>query len=122
MFGPRPRGMWYLVLVAATNVGIGPSNAKAEATGVAAPHETPYEWHLPRGFPAPAVPSNNPMSTVKVDLGRRLFFEPKLSVTGRYSCASCHDPTKAYTDGRSVALGANGDSLPHSSMSLINVA
>ena len=62
------------------------------------------------------------MSSAKVALGRRLFFEPRLSVTGTYSCASCHDPAKAYTDGRPFAVGARGDSLPHSAMSLINVA
>jgi cytochrome c peroxidase len=81
-----------------------------------------YEWHLPRGFPTPAVPADNPMSSAKVALGRRLFFEPGLSVTGTYSCASCHDPAKAYTDGRPFAVGARGDTLPHSSMALINVA
>src|SRR5689334_14271683 len=82
----------------------------------------PYEWHLPRGFPVPAVPQDNPMSSAKVALGRRLFFETRLSVTGKYACASCHDPAKAYTDGRAHAVGAHGDELPHSSMSLINAA
>jgi cytochrome c peroxidase len=84
--------------------------------------DVPYDWHLPRGFPTPAVPPDNPMSSAKVALGRRLFFESRLSVTGKYSCASCHDPAKAYTDGRSHAVGAHGDELPHSSMSLINAA
>jgi len=62
------------------------------------------------------------MSAAKVALGRRLFFEPRLSVTGRYSCASCHDPAKAYSDGRALAVGATGDTLTHSAMSLVNVA
>ena len=61
-----------------------------------------YEWHLPRGFPTPAVPADNPMSNAKVALGRRLFFEPRLSITGQYSCASCHEPGKAYSDGRAL--------------------
>lgn len=109
---PRARGMRLLMWAAV-----------ACTIGTADPASGPsFEWHLPRGFPTPAVPADNPMSTVKVDLGRRLFFEPRLSVTGRYSCASCHDPAKAYTDGRPVAIGANGDALPHSAMSLINVA
>ncbi|MBV8806478.1 MAG: c-type cytochrome [Sinobacteraceae bacterium] len=77
---------------------------------------------MPRGFPTPAVPADNPMSNVKVTLGRRLFFEPRLSVTGRYSCASCHDPAKAFTDGRGRAVGATGETLAHSAMSLVNVA
>ena len=81
-----------------------------------------YVWHLPRGFPVPAVPADNPMSRAKVELGRRLFFDPRLSVTGRYSCASCHDPARSYSDGRSVAVGATGQTLPHNAMALVNVA
>jgi cytochrome c peroxidase len=81
-----------------------------------------YEWHLPRGFPTPAVPADNPMSSAKVALGGRLFFEPQLSSTGKYSCASCHEPARAYSDGRALAIGATGQKLTHSAMSLINVA
>ena len=81
-----------------------------------------YVWRLPRGFPTPAVPPDNPMSEEKVALGRRLFFEPRLSVTGRHSCASCHDPALSFTDGRPVATGALGDALPRSAMTLVNVA
>ena len=81
-----------------------------------------YVWHLPRGFPTPAVPADNPMSESKVALGQRLFFEPRLSVTGAYSCASCHDPARSFSDGRSLAVGATGERLPHSAMALVNVA
>ncbi len=81
-----------------------------------------YVWHLPRGFPTPAVPADNPMSESKVALGRRLFFEQRLSLTGAYSCASCHDPARSFTDGCSVAVGATGEPLPHSAMALVNVA
>jgi cytochrome c peroxidase len=68
------------------------------------------------------VPANNPMSVAKVALGQRLFFETRLSVSGRYSCASCHDPARSFTDGRPHAVGATGVGLPDSSMALINVA
>ena len=81
-----------------------------------------YVWHLPRGFPTPAVPADNAMSEPKVALGQRLFFEPRLSVTGAYSCASCHDPPRSFSDGRSVAIGATGEPLAHSAMALVNVA
>jgi cytochrome c peroxidase len=96
--------------------------AQQPGTKAHAAADASYVWHLPRGFPTPAVPPDNPMSSVKVALGRRLFFEPRLSITGNYSCASCHDPSKAFTDGKAHAVGARGDALPHSSMSLINVA
>ncbi len=87
----------------------------------AAPSEA-YLWHLPRGFPTPAVPADNPMSEAKVTLGRRLFFETRLSITGRYSCATCHEPKLSFTDGNPVAIGALGDALPRGAMALVNVA
>jgi cytochrome c peroxidase len=81
-----------------------------------------YQWHVPPGFPRPAVPADNPMSEAKVELGRRLFFEFRLSSTGKYSCASCHRPELAFTDGRARAQGATGDAVRRAAMSLANVA
>lgn len=81
-----------------------------------------YVWQLPRGFPTPAVPADNPMTTRKVALGCRLFFEPLLSVTGRDSCASCHDPARSFSDGKPRAVGTLGDTLPRNAMALVNVA
>ena len=62
------------------------------------------------------------MSQAKVDLGARLFFEPRLSVTGGYACASCHDPQRGFSDGRRVARGARGDDLQLNALALVNVA
>jgi cytochrome c peroxidase len=87
-----------------------------------APSSPPYDWRLPPGFPLPLVPHDNPMSAAKVELGRRLFHEARLSSTGQYACASCHLPELAFTDGRGRALGATGDSVKHGAMSLANVA
>lgn len=80
-----------------------------------------YEWHLPAGFPKPKVPPDNPISTEKVELGRRLFYDKRLSGNGTYSCASCHDPQKGFTDGRAQALGSTGELHPRSAMSLANI-
>jgi cytochrome c peroxidase len=81
-----------------------------------------YLWELPRGFPRPVVPDDNPMSAEKVALGRLLFYEVRLSVTGEYACASCHQQARAFTDGRAHAVGATGEAHPRSAMSLANVA
>ena len=62
------------------------------------------------------------MSAAKVELGRRLFHETRLSSTGRYACHSCHRPELAFTDGRARAVGATGEQVRHSAMSLANVA
>jgi cytochrome c peroxidase len=83
---------------------------------------TAYHWQLPPGFPIPAVPADNPMSIRKVELGRRLFREQRLSATGAYACVSCHQTQRAYTDGRARALGATGSETRRSALSLANVA
>jgi cytochrome c peroxidase len=62
------------------------------------------------------------MSDAKVALGCRLFFETRLSVTRAYSCASCHRPELAFTDGRALAIGSNGDAMHRGAMTLTNVA
>lgn len=81
-----------------------------------------YEWNLPEWLPKPVVPIANPMSAVKVELGRQLFYEPRLSVTGDFSCASCHIQTLGFTDGKTVSVGATGEVHPRNAMGLTNVA
>ena len=81
-----------------------------------------FEWSLPKGFPRPAVPADNPMSAAKVELGRYLFYDKRMSVNGKESCGSCHRQELAFTDGRARAEGATGEAHPRSSMSLVNVA
>ncbi len=81
-----------------------------------------FEWNLPAGFPVPLVPHDNPITQTKVDLGRRLFFDNRLSVDGTFSCASCHQPELAFADGLEQAVGVTGQQHPRSAMSLANVA
>jgi cytochrome c peroxidase len=51
------------------------------------------------------VPEEDPVTIEKIDLGRRLFFDRRLSRDGSVACASCHDPKRAFSDGRPVAIG-----------------
>lgn len=81
-----------------------------------------WVWQLPAGFPPPPVPADNSMTRAKVDLGRFLFYDKRMSVNGTQSCASCHRQELAFTDGRARAEGATGQLHPRSSMSLVNVA
>jgi cytochrome c peroxidase len=62
------------------------------------------------------------MSAAKVRLGRRLFYDTRLSGNGTFACASCHRQALAFTDGRAHALGSTGQEHPRSAMSLTNVA
>lgn len=54
------------------------------------------------------VPETNPLTPEKIALGRRLFFDRRLSRDRSIACASCHDPRRAFTDGRPVAVGIEG--------------
>lgn len=62
------------------------------------------------------------MTMAKVELGRHLFYDTRLSVNGKQSCASCHDQAKAFTDGKARAEGTTGEIHPRSSMSIVNIA
>lgn len=57
----------------------------------------------------------------RVELGRRLFYDKRLSGNGTQSCASCHRQELAFTDGRAVAIGSTGQRHERSAMSLVNV-
>jgi cytochrome c peroxidase len=81
-----------------------------------------YEWHLPKGFPKPQVPADNPMTAAKVELGRYLFYDTRMSVDGKASCATCHKQELAFTDGLAVSVGATGRLHSRGAMSLVNVA
>jgi cytochrome c peroxidase len=92
----------------------------ALATGLFA--QGAFQWNIPSRFPRPIVPPDNAMSTAKVQLGRRLFYDQRMSVNRKQSCASCHKQELAFTDGRARAQGTTGELHPRSSMSLANVA
>lgn len=77
---------------------------------------------FPKGFPRPPVPADNPMTPEKVELGRYLFYDTRMSVNGKASCATCHRQELAFTDGRPVGVGATGEKHSRSAMSLVNVA
>jgi cytochrome c peroxidase len=85
-------------------------------------HAADYQWTIPPGFPRPPVPADNPMTEAKVELGRYLFYDKRISVNGGESCGSCHRQELAFTDGRARAEGTTGELHPRSAMSLVNVA
>lgn len=83
---------------------------------------TEWEWRLPSGFPIPMIPADNPMSLEKVELGRRLFHDPRLSGNGAVSCASCHFQSLAFSDGRALSPGATGQLTHRNAPGLFNLA
>ena len=66
------------------------------------------------------APEDNPLTAAKIELGRRLFFDRRLSRDGSVACASCHDPERAYSDGREIAVGVFGRRGRRNAPALIN--
>lgn len=82
----------------------------------------PYDFNLPPGFAAPAVPADNCMSAAKVDLGRHLFYDQRLSQDESMSCSSCHVQSLAFADGAAKPQGITAEVHPRNAQHLSNVA
>lgn len=88
------------------------------------PYTVPTDWHwdLPDSFAPARVPQDNPMNDAKVELGRRLFYDQRLSGNATQSCASCHAQARAFSDGLAQPIGSSGMLHPRNAMALVNVA
>ncbi|EIJ41469.1 di-heme enzyme, MXAN_0977 family [Beggiatoa alba B18LD] len=113
--------LWILLTLTACGGGGGGDTVNSEAETPSTTPVVSFTWQLPTGFPTPKVPADNPMSDAKVDLGRYLFYDRRLSINETISCASCHEQNKAFTDGKKTNVGAMGEAHPRNSMSLTNV-
>jgi len=70
----------------------------------------------------PALSLAEPAPAMRIELGRRLFNDSALSRDGSVSCASCHDPKRAFTDGKAVSTGIGGAPGTRNAPSLLNIA
>jgi cytochrome c peroxidase len=84
--------------------------------------ERPLPYDVPSYFPRPLLPEDNFPTVEKIELGRALFADTRLSANQTQSCASCHHADKAFADGKVMPLGSTGDLVPRNSMALGNVA
>ncbi len=92
----------------------------------------PDQWPAPQVDPGVAFreigtlppipyPPENPHTKEKAELGKMLFFDPRLSGSGQMACASCHDPDLGWADGRTVSFGHERQTLRRNAPSLLNV-
>ncbi len=116
-----PRRRWLPIAVMTWFLG-GSLFGFLAVSGGAGANTTGYVGKLPHGFPTPRVPASNPMTLAKAEVGRRLFYDTRLSGNGTQSCSSCHQQDRAFTDGRPQAIGSTGDVHPRNAQSLVNVA
>ncbi|MGQ0646884.1 MAG: MbnH family di-heme enzyme [Gemmatimonadaceae bacterium] len=81
---------------------------------------TLFTWQLPAGLSPPVIPADNPMSAAKVELGRRLFYDVRLSGNGAFACSSCHRQELAFSDAKNIPVGTTGEAHTRNSIGLAN--
>ena len=74
------------------------------------------------GLPLVPIPSHNPQTPAKIELGDKLFHDKRFSVDGTVSCAKCHDDKLAFTDGLVVSVGHNGLTGTRNAPTVLNAA
>jgi cytochrome c peroxidase len=108
---PEPRG------------AIQPIAAKAPPIPTAGPLAGPRSLHqvgLPVELTRSVIPPDNPQTSEKIALGQKLFFDGRLSADGTVACATCHDPARAFTDGRPVSIGIHGRAGQRNAPTVLN--
>jgi cytochrome c peroxidase len=81
-----------------------------------------YRFDLPVGVPPPVVPRDNPLTHAKIELGRRLFYDKRLSIDESISCASCHRQERGFADKGRVPFGVTGAPGNRNPPGLANIA
>lgn len=76
-------------------------------------------YMTPKKVPAP---SSNELNTVRVELGKQLFFDPRLSGSNWISCGTCHNPALGWSDGLKTAIGNGQKVLGRNTPTIINAA
>ena len=86
------------------------------------PPPTAQAFKVPLGLLPIQWPKDNPYSVAKWELGRALYYDPRLSGDGTVSCATCHNPKMAFTDNLAVSSGIRGQKGGRSAPTVINRA
>jgi cytochrome c peroxidase len=86
------------------------------------PVGTVIKSKAPLGLPPLPIPADNPQTEEAIALGRKLFYEKKLSLNDSLACASCHNPLVGFTDGLTHSTGVGGKTGIRNAPTLINAA
>ncbi|MCZ6689166.1 MAG: cytochrome-c peroxidase [Planctomycetota bacterium] len=101
-------------------IGAGALSLLVAAAAQEQEEEEEYEIDVLGLDPYMPVPEDNLMSKEKIALGRQLFWDPRLSIDGTISCATCHDPMLGWSNGKAVATGVGGQKGNRSAPTVIN--
>lgn len=96
--------------------------ALAGATAAAADEYADYRVFFEPLPAVPPLPADNSMTPAKIELGKMLFFEPRISASGVISCATCHNPALGYTDRIPLAVGHDGQVGERNTPTVLNAA
>ena len=88
--------------------------------GLAAPRSF-KQVGLPDELTQAAIPRDDPLTPQRISLGEKLFFDGRLSADSSVACATCHNPTLAFTDGRPVSIGVHGRAGQRNAPTILNV-
>lgn len=99
-----------------------PAGEAAPVAGSQVPQGTPYEVKVPLGLPPLPIPEDNPMTVEKIELGKMLYFDKRVSADGTISCATCHDPKMAWAEHIPTSKGIHGQIGSRNAPTVINAA
>jgi cytochrome c peroxidase len=109
----------FALCVLAIRSSIAAPPAAAKAGGPYSREAARKEFRRPEGIPFPA---DNRYTRPRAELGKALFFDPRLSATGTIACASCHRPQFSWTDSTPTSIGVPGTPLARRSPTILNLA
>ncbi len=93
-----------------------------ELFGAAAPRGSPVQIAGPLGLPPVPIPADNPPTVETIALGRKLYYDPTLSVDNTVGCASCHSPDHGFSDGKQFSVGVKGQKGGRNAPTVLNAA
>src|SRR5262245_24873184 len=119
-FAASVRRLFDRRLAFAALAAVGVATAALEAAETAPPPavSTDKVWLLGD----PPQPADNLTTPARVELGKALFFDPRISGNGTVSCASCHNPSLGWSDGLRTGVGINGTVLGRATPTVVNTA
>jgi len=120
----RPQRGWAacaLVLIALlTSTPVEAGGVEGAAASALAQPKSMRQVGLPAAATGATIPPDNPQTPEKIALGLRLFFDPRLSADGTIACSGCHDPARAFTDGKPVSTGIAGRAGQRNAPTILN--
>ncbi len=119
---PRPALLFLLSCAVLCLISCKESKQVADVDRDVLPMGTPIQIKPPLGLPPLSIPANNRPTVTTVALGRKLFYDPKVSLDATVSCASCHNPALGFSDGRPVSVGAASKRGRRNAPTVLNAA